>query len=133
MAIRKEKQVRFLKQRADLVIKSGGSLTIKKDGTTLEDVEIIELGENLTLTENPDGSITLNSGSLSIDEYPVSGFNQYIEHNKDRYLFSHQFVQNTDGSQLVVGCSNIDQSGNLSKNTCLITSTSVMNGVITIL
>ena len=66
MAIQKEKQVRFLKQRSDLVIvqqaiESGSDLTIKKDAATFEGVEVIELGDNLELTENPDGSLKWRS------------------------------------------------------------------------
>ena len=132
MAIQKEKQVRFLKQRADLVIKSGGSLTIKKDGTTLEDVEIIELGENLTLTENPDGSVKIDSdGGISEYTQPITGLGTFVTHNLDRHLDPDQVVFNeTDGSTLTVACENINASGNFSKNECKIISNTAMNGLL---
>ena len=132
MAIQKQKQVRFLKQRSDLVIKTGAGLTIKKDSTTLEGVEVVELGENLTLTENPDGSVKIESdGGVSEYTQNITGLGDFITHNLDRYLDADQLVVNeSDASTQIVKCENIDSLGNVSKNECKILSTTQMNGLL---
>ena len=131
MAIQKDKQVRFLKQRSDLVIKGdGGSLTFKQGAATFENIEIVEIGERLTLTDNPDGSLLIDSKPTEYTQ-PINGLGEFVTHNLDRYLDPDQFVINeTDGSTQTVMCENIDSVGNVSKIECKITSTTAMNGLL---
>lgn len=74
-------------------------------------------------------------GEGSINEYtqPITGLGEFVNHNLDRYLEPDQVVINeSDASTQVVKCENIDSLGNVSKSECKISSTTAMNGLLTL-
>lgn len=74
-------------------------------------------------------------GEGSINEYtqPITGLGEFVTHNLDRYLEPDQLVINeSDASTQIVKCENIDSSGNVSKSECKISSTTAMNGLLTL-
>ncbi|MCP3679383.1 MAG: hypothetical protein GY782_03595 [Gammaproteobacteria bacterium] len=94
-------------------------------------------GGVLTLTYNNGQSFSVEgfeSGSVDLIEHfetQITGSGEFITHNLDRYLGPDQFViDETTGETQVISCENIDASGNPSKNTCKILSTTQMNGLL---
>ncbi len=74
-------------------------------------------------------------GEGSINEYtqPITGLGEFVTHNLDRYLEPDQIVINeSDASTQIVKCENIDSLGNVSKIECKISSTTAMNGLLTL-
>ena len=141
MAIQKEKQVRFLKQRSDLVIvqqtiESGSDLTIKKDAATFENVEVIELGEHLTLTENPDGSLLIEADESGVDFFTVDmdglSSTYTANHNLGRFIAVARVYQ-PDGEVAQVEVKNIDNAGNVSENVAQVISSIPMLGTLTLI
>ena len=141
MAIQKEKQVRFLKQRSDLVIvqqtiESGSDLTIKKDAATFENVEVIELGDNLELTENPDGSlkITAEAGGVGFYTHEMNGLSSTFtaEHNLGRPIAVAR-IYKPDGTVMNVSFQNKDNEGNVSQNVAQVAANLPMVGVLTLI
>ena len=129
-----------------LTYSNGQSITIEgfdPDGIVITDgvnsfdgVTSIEVGDNLDLTENPDGSlkITAESGGLGGFEIEMTTglYEYYAIHNLNRYMHAGAMAT-TDGVVRSVGVQNVDELGDKSRNTCRIYSSEMMFGTLNVI
>ena len=110
--------------------------TIDSIITITEGTEVTVIGyskvEVITVaTAGPQGPKGDSGDGISEYTQQITGLGEFVTHNLDRHLDPDQVVFNeTDGSTQTVSCENIDESGNFSKNTCKILSTTQMNGLL---
>ena len=112
------------------------TLTVADSASVFTDVTAIELGDNLELTENPDGSlkITAEPGGLGGFEIEMTTglYEYYANHNLDRYMHAGA-ITSTDGVVMAVGVENVDELGDPSRNTCRIYSAEMMYGTLNVI
>ena len=112
------------------------TLTVATGGSVFNEVDSIEIGDNLQLTENPDGSLKITAEASGLGGFEIEMttglYEYYANHNLDRYMHAGA-ITSTDGVVMAVGVENVDELGDPSRNTCRIYSAEMMYGTLNVI
>ena len=112
------------------------TLTAKNGVDTFEDVDTIEIGDNIELTQTSANSVIISAQPSGIDFYTheMDGLASTFtaEHNLGRFIAVARVYQ-PDGEVAQVEVQNKDNAGNVSKNVAQVISSVPMLGTLTLI